>query len=1416
MIGAPSTARRENRDPGGPRRWSGARLSRLARLALLALIAASPSLAPGQTGQSAIYTDDSTAASEGINRAEDQLARGNVDEAVEVLRALQRTEGERVLPAADDPALYDAVRDVINRMLLRNDVLFERYLAAESAEAQRLADLGMHDEVERVALLTPAGFDCAIRLAQRRLESAQFDAAWLTLRSLEDHPTRRDAEPAALFATLATQVARYLPPDPRILAVVQRWRDEAGLAPIDALEPIPGPDQKRGVTPFEPGPRVDLSGIVSRPLWSERLSLESEEEPEVNSRPRLTRLRGNAKPWRVLPTVAGDTIYISDGSTVAAWDRFTLSPRWRTPLMLEGVDADPERARTMNRAGGRSGDTDSAETVTVRGRWAVASAPESTDMIRDGATTIVAIDAETGVIRWRTPLRLADPTLQGATVVGRLLIDQGVVVAVVSKNLAERRLDSVQLVGLELATGRPLWRRPLGSTGTLPFASSGAAGALPVASRGVVYIEDSLGFVAAVEAVSGRTLWVRDLRVDQNLVVPREPWASTGAVVMGDSLYVLTPDNQRLDELDAQSGRVISSRSVFSLLGEEQSPLYLLASGDRLVIVGVSKVFSIETVAFPGESARAQAPMDLGSESFQGRVVIAGDTVLAPTRTGLRSAALSGTDGAEPSLTHLEEPGNVLALESQLVVIDESEVRTYLLWDVAQRVLGDRMRETPSDPTPAVTFAELAYRAAKPDRILPAVEQALASIELAPRTETNRAARNRLFRSLLSMVEPDENDPQLGMLASDQLEQLIVELGRAAAEPAERVQHLMARGRFYEAEGRTDLAVESYQRVLDDPNLAQASIPVEGVSARAQDESTRSLRRVVRRHGPDVYAAYEIEARRQLAAVAPGSGPESYTEIALRYPVARAGVQAWLDASGAYLSRGRPHGAVFALESGLLSAEDALEVDDALLGEIAGRLINQLADAGRVSAASDLLRRLNRQHRTLTLTDGGSPIDTTLLRQELDRRLSLLDRRPRVGLLADTPPSQTLDGWSVLTPVIRRVVGDPTDAVMLEHEGEFALWSNAAPSGLMQRWAVASDENTTLIDYDEESVFLSRLTDDGWVYERWDAKTGELAWSSTPLAKLFTLDPGETERLIPTPLDGARPATEQRIAMDDRSLVIADRGGRVVAYDKVSGRERWRREAALDGVTDFAINAGVACFVGQRNPGGGGGISIPTISLYDNRTGQPLHTIDLETGPAHWVRITESGEAIVGTAGAVSLYDVFTGRRRWSVGGAAGRRTVEAWVFPGRIVVFNDRGDLRQIETESGQPMPDPMPTQGRVNASSPIQGGAVGDRAAFSTTIGILLYDRRGALVGVDHRPSTTMMLPAAFGADRFVTINMVASAIDEEVYYYDLQFFSMGSCALEKSRQIGLFHTPTRLALLDGRILVTSGPGTVVLDTE
>src|SRR5204863_8263479 len=109
---------------------------------------------------------------------------------------------DKVLEIPGDGDLFVSVRARAHALLLSNPALLERYRADQSRPAQDLLDTDP-ESVERTRLLTPAGFEGALRLAQEHLESARFEAARLVLEQLESHPDRRgQARPGPGAATL--------------------------------------------------------------------------------------------------------------------------------------------------------------------------------------------------------------------------------------------------------------------------------------------------------------------------------------------------------------------------------------------------------------------------------------------------------------------------------------------------------------------------------------------------------------------------------------------------------------------------------------------------------------------------------------------------------------------------------------------------------------------------------------------------------------------------------------------------------------------------------------------------------------------------------------------------------------------------------------------------------------------------------------------------------------------------------------------------------------------------------------------------------------------------------------------------------------------------------------------------------------
>jgi hypothetical protein len=322
------------------------------------------------------------------------------------------------------------------------------------------------------------------------------------------------------------------------------------------------------------------------------------------------------------------------------------------------------------------------------------------------------------------------------------LVGEGTVVLAVRKVSQQQRLASLYLVGLDQATGRLKWRRLVGSAGALPYGQMSPMldGGLLV--DGVAYRTDQLGVHAAYEAATGRPLWVR--RNDTQALTSQglsHAWEISTPIVDGRSVVTLSPDRREVIRLDRQTGRRLGARASSDF--STPSPDYLLRVGDTMAAVGPTRIALAGMSDFdkPGSTIRQIARLQ--DPGIRGRVVVAGGRLIVPTAGGVAVIDPSDAAGRVEAIA-LEKPGNVLALPSQLLVADDMHIHSYLLWGEAERVLNARMQADPSDPGPAGTFAELAYRAGRQAQILPAVDTAVKAIEAggswAGRRSSRRAA----------------------------------------------------------------------------------------------------------------------------------------------------------------------------------------------------------------------------------------------------------------------------------------------------------------------------------------------------------------------------------------------------------------------------------------------------------------------------------------------------------------------------------------------------------------------------------------------------------------------------------------------------------------------------------------------------
>jgi outer membrane protein assembly factor BamB len=1414
-----------------------------------------------------VYVDDSPVARETLQRIDEFEAAGNDGEAVRELQRLLDDQPDRLVAERGQPNLFISVRARVHAKLLASPRLLERYRASETARAQRELEAGQIDRVERSRFLTRPGFEAALRMAQMRLEAAEFEAARMTLEPLATHPDRAAPDQPFREAALAMgRVAAYLD-DPRVWALAEQWAAQAGTAAPARKRVEPPASLRLPRSDFvSPGPALEYADVPPRPLWSSPIDLSAPaREPVVEP------VDESTYGLFVLPTVYGDCVYINDGTTITSRDRFTLQPRWTVRAAEE-----PGRRANPNRFTQRSEDTC---TVTVRGRTLVTTTGLVQNGMRADGGRTYAIDTATGAVLWSFVVSDLDPSLDGAAVRGPALIEGSTIVLMARKGGPQRRMVGVYLVGVSLEDGSLRWVRSVASAGSIFRGVETRMEHAATLDRGVVYCSDRLGVVAAVEAATGRPVWIRRAPVlaPGNMAYgmmpePARPWQWDSPLVRDDAVFTVAPDRQSLLVIDRLTGAIRGQRPAEEL----GSPMYLLPVGERLAAVGGN---SVNFVSFDNPiEGEIGTTRTFAQPGIRGRVMVAGSRLLVP-----RADGLAVIDPARPrrdeAVVRLERLGNVLPLANQLIVADAGSVHSFVTWAVAQRILEDRMNASPQDPDPAITFAELAYRSRHPAQILPALDRAITSIDAAPASDKSRSARARMFDVIREMVEASQNawaaaapapartpGPRGGpaprpeerpavdspVLEAALLAPIVDRWGRIAETPEERSMHLLALGKLNEVQSRPALAAEAYQRVLGDPVLAGAPWRRGGVSVRAETEAARRTRQLVLDHGPTVYAAFEAQAAHEFGALGPGATAEDAERLARKFPAAAVAATIWVRSAELHENEGRPLAAVAALREGLFAAEASrsagVNVGPAVIGELGGRLARRLQSMDQVFAAAQLVARFQQQFPGVSLTDRGETVDTRSLAAVLAERLAGLRRLPRVGSTIH-PVSQALPGWVIMQPRSKEQAGRACEHVVLVHPGEsrVALWGSSGgapsagkdPSPLQEIWSRAyTGSPPVLYRTDPDSVwFIWDRPNQGVCVERVEAVSGQTRWITDPFRTLFGKDDELaarvqlTRNLMETPLDGAVKLTDVAVTMDEQVLALVERSGRVACIDPATGKLLWAGSTPVQQVHDADVGGGSLVVGGQSDqpagPGVLGGGTINLVAVLDARSGRLMHKLEQAAGRVRYIRCAgragpagvSRAAAVVGLDTEVVCLDVETGRNAWTIAGPPAFESREAWVFGDRLFLLDENRSLWLASIATGKLVERQLETWEHLVGTGSIQGFAFGKDfrfTAFATDRGVCLFDDTGQLVGIDairrdDTDETTLLAPVP-AAGGFVAVE--TSAIDPMASKptFNVHFLDAKSAKLVNTQRIALPFQPRRMSLLDGRLLLTAGSNTVV----
>ena len=1386
-----------------------------------------------------VYVDESPAAQDAQVRVRELLSAGNADEAARVLQVLLDEHADRVVASETDADLLVSVRARVHAVLRSDKKLLERYRAGSGARAEALLGEGKAALVERSFLMTPAGFDAALRLAQAQLEDAEFEGARLTLAELSGHPDA-SGERAAGCARLWAMLARYLDREDVRLAR-DEWVRLSGVK-VPSAEAVEWPERAkvRGKSPMDVLAGLDTSGLVSKPLWTVEYSASRRRDDPGN--PAMGRRLGMGAPSQLsaeerslhaMPVCVDDLVLINDGMNVSAWDRFTLTARW--------THVSEVMAQAEGRRGGRlglerwqnygMGLSEEPSSVSVRGRYAIAATGRMSQSSA-GDDRVTALDVSNGRLVWSATVPELDPALSESAVRGPIEIVGNTAVLAVRKLAGERRLVSLSLAGVDMRTGKALWTRLIGSTGSMPWVTGSSGAEAMLADRGMVYRVDRLGVMVAAEAATGRIRWLRRMAVDPTTQGdPPLAFQFGRPVLDGETIIAMAPDGRSVKRVDKKTGAILASRAI----GEFGAPegTYLVRAGDRLAVVAADRVHVVGLKNF--ETAEVASTPKLEDPGIRGRVLVAGDTLAVPTATGLQIIDPAKPDVA--SVLPLDEMGNVLTLESQVVVVDDARVHSYLKWDTAERLLTERMKADPNDAQPAITLAELAYRADKAQQITPAVDAAMRALQNPAGGDAVRAGRERLFDVLHRIVAVSTDAgtaARVGTPDRAQLSMMIQRMGELAADASQKVAHALAQGRLAELEKRETDAAAAYQRVLLDPSLANANWRGLSVSVRGEIEAARRLEDLLRVAGPGAYDAQDALAASELASLGDGAGVEALESVAQRYPFARHVPALWSRIAELHRGASRPQKAVASLEAGLRAAQRIPSPDLQAVGVLAGRLVEELRGRGQLSAASSVLRTTKSKFPGATLTASGQVIDADRLATQLLETLAVNQRWPRVGAVR-AEGGQALAGWTLMEPLLRDAGPSTAPGLALSSDEEVSLWTPPQAPGseaqLVQSWKEAlENRDARLIKMTSDAAYFLLVGENDSKLVKVLPGASEAKWSAVVGAKVFGNDDSRGMKRVAgvmndrfdTPTERAVSPTDVLVAMDDRSIVLTQRGGRSAGYDIESGELLWSARTPLVRVHDCDLSAGWLALAGVEEVAGANGAGVefrPSVTVLDARTGRLMQRAGEIKGLPHWVKLTENGSLIVGSDSAVASFDVWTGQTNWTLAGEQIVPAAAAWAMGDHLVLLTAERKLVLASISSGRMRAEALATPKTLLEGTRIIDVyplGVGPTPAFAvaTQQGVGFFTGEGALAGADGLNGTSAIVPPRPAENRAITIETISDGRggDGMMFFSMLSFASPSGVAADKQTVL-LGARPSDVALMDGRIAVTAGSVTVVM---
>lgn len=1275
----------------------------------------------------AVYVEYSPAAQDLLAEAARLRDQGRLVEAASVYQRVI-DEYPRRLMEGDAGSYGDAWRATC-RLLLADPDLLDTYRKQHQPAAQRLLDDAIAqgsntDALERLYqryALCPSGVQAAMIAAGAYLEqAAPQDAAAL----LDEVRGLAGSQPAqAGWLELRAAAAIYSGDQARYETCTRALR-RAGAAPtadrLDqwARESLPLATAELKQHAGTDGP-LALPDHIGGPLWE--LALPQTPDPRASTRGRITASQSPTSSYPVRPVAEGGRLFINAHSALVALDTVSGAHLWS---YSDALKQNPQSARAIVQY--NHSVSDSRGVLAARG--AVVAVLGQSSNVRRGwrsmpsQTALVCIDQATGDERWiHTPQEI-DDSFAGAEFIGTPAgrPQGGRVFVLLGRNQATGFQD-LYAASIDLDTGRPLWHRHLASV------ASGFQNLIRhaelVYDEGLIYVADSYGITARLDARSGSIHWMTQGNAEpppqqagNRMLRPGHMPASMPCLVRCPAGLVVMAGQagqRRVSLIDPASGSRLRSLNAPYL----REAAYIAPTALGVLVVGKTVAMLDGHTLTPRWTRRLGVSNDVDP---QGGPAITDDRVVLTTRN--RLIALSLDDGAVVAEHAMPKPGTVLALPEQLIVAGAESISSYLTWDRAYAHLTHQIARRPHEPAIGLALAHLAGAAGKHEFVLEGIDAAIGALELLSVTQPTlddagdpenaaQAARLAVFRRILSLVDARHTpDSRIRRLLFDRL-------ASTTGSPSDEVAYQMALADFYVETDKPLQAVDRYQAILEDPVMESQWYTLGDGSFQAGFVARRRLGELVESHGRRVYDRYEtIAAQRYVELTTGTADAAALYELALRYPVSRTSGIAMLAAANK-LASGNQH----ATALHYLRRAYRLATEAGLLQRVVGRLVEMHQQIGQPGEAKRWLTRVSREHPGLMPLRDGRPTTINEWLTLLDREPDAPDRLPSFQLPVGR--AVFLPHCSLLTPTRQPLERQPRDRVItqsgvaaqLRAAPDFMpVWEAQLPVGQRELLALESGQalfwvrNAQLNEQrpDHGPAHMSPRTGqtDRHLLVGIDALTGDPQWPALDAVSLLdqaSRHAGDHDDL-PTGVvlqrinpDGRivqgpqPPAAEGRmhVAVNNMVVVVADESGRVAAVDRHTGEQLWAHDSRLQQVGHLVIDDSVLAVAGLRTQRNNS--RQAAVVILDALTGETLHEPVTERGGITWLGLSGTGTLAYATPDSVACYDTDSGEPLWQRTMAGVRFDSHGWL-DGRLLFMQARvahKPLLVFDQRTGEPL---------------------------------------------------------------------------------------------------------------------------------